>query len=73
MQENYGDSFSFFLFFLFFGSTGVRRKGFTLTRQALYHLSHSLALFVLIIFEIGSHKLFAVAGVKLPYLCPLSS
>jgi hypothetical protein len=41
-------------FFFFFGSTGICAQGLTLARQVLYHLSHSLALFAVIIFGIRS-------------------
>jgi hypothetical protein len=51
--------------FFFFDRTGVWIQVIViakqvLTKQALYHLNH----FVLVILEMGSHKLFAWVGLK---------
>jgi hypothetical protein len=49
------------LIFKFFHGTGVSTKGFVLTKQVLYCLSHTPVSFAVVIFEIGSHELFALA------------
>jgi hypothetical protein len=54
-------------FYLFLTVLGFKLRASMFTRQALSHLSHSTSpvVFLLGIFEIGSHKLFAQAGFKL--------
>jgi hypothetical protein len=49
--KNYVNMISFSLC----SSSGVWIQGLTLARQMLYHLTMSLALFALVIFQIGSH------------------
>jgi hypothetical protein len=47
-------------FFFFLVGTRALTQGLTLARQLLFHLSHSISpFFVMGIFKIGSHKLFA--------------
>jgi hypothetical protein len=54
-------SFLFFFFFLYL----ALNSGPTHARQAFYHLSHSTSpLLVMVIFKIGSHKLFVQADVE---------
>jgi hypothetical protein len=45
--------------------TGLGIQDLTFARQAFYHLNHSTSpFFVLANFEIESHKLFALVGLK---------
>jgi hypothetical protein len=59
----------FYLFFFFFGKTGVWTQGFAFAKQALYPLSYSSSPFCSSYFgdAVGgvSHKLFAWAGFEL--------
>jgi hypothetical protein len=51
--------------FVCFGGSGVSTWGFVLAKQVLYHLSHTSSLvFALVVLEMGSHKLFAWAGLN---------
>jgi hypothetical protein len=61
---------SYALFFLgslvfSFGSTGVWTQGFTFAKRVVYPVSHTPVHFVLFILEMGSHELFALAGLEL--------
>jgi hypothetical protein len=53
-----------FCFFVPFGGTGVWIQGFTLAKQMLFHFATHQPRFMLGIFKIGSHELFAQAGFK---------
>jgi hypothetical protein len=53
-----------FLFFSFLVELGFE-LGFTLAKQALYHLSHTFSPFCSGYFGMGSCKLFAQAGLEL--------
>jgi hypothetical protein len=53
------------LIFFLFGGTGVWPQGFILENQVLYAWATPPVHFVLVILEMGSHDLFAQAGLKL--------
>jgi hypothetical protein len=48
------DNFYLFIYsFIYFGGTGVSTRGFMLTKQALYCLSHTCSLFSSVYFRDG--------------------